>query len=57
MSYYARKELMGDINIQANIPCLPKKYDALTLTHGSTSVILQYPIKNIVLKRPGAYRV
>ena len=52
LSYYARKGVMGEISRQSNIPCLPKKYDALALIHGSASVISQYAIESIALERP-----
>ena len=57
LSYYARKRVMGDISRQSNIPSLPKKYDVLALIHGSASVILQYAIGGIALKRPATYLV
>ena len=57
LSYDARKGEMGDISRNSNIPCLPKKYDALTLIHGSVSVILQYAIDSIALKQPATYLV
>ena len=48
---------MKDISRQSNIPCLPKKYEALALIHGSASAILQYAIESIALKRSAAYLV